>query len=363
MRRRQNRIGNGCLSEMVDMEKTGVVTMGKYQWRMVFVCLLFSLLLLSGCGSFGDVTYPEEALEEADMCVVGFSQLGSESVWRTANSTSIQESLSRYEGYFLVYSNARQKKENQIKALRQFISQRVDYIVFSPMDEEGWDTVLKEAKAAGIPVILVDRKVHVNDESLYTAWVGSDMEEEGRKAGRWLEDNEKQFHREDEPLHIVVLYGTEGATATIGRRNGFMEIAKKHPDWMILEERNGEFTTAKGKQEMEELLKKFSDIDVIVSQNDDMSFGAIAAIEEAGLSVGVNGDMALISFDAVKEALLLVKEGKINVDIECNPMEGDYVKEIIQTMEMGMTVHKNYWVDESVFTIDNVDEYLDTRMY
>ena len=134
---------------------------------LLSLTVLFTFLLV-GCNSLGDVAIAPEQVDEEDMIVVGFSQLGSESVWRTAHSASIQDSLSRYEGYFLVFSNARQKKENQIKAIRQFISQRVDYIVFSPMDEAGWETVLKEAKAAGIPVILVDRRVDVSDDSLYT---------------------------------------------------------------------------------------------------------------------------------------------------------------------------------------------------
>lgn len=337
-------------------------------YLILAVLLTASMICCSGCKE--PEYQKEQRLEERpedmdqdDMIVVGFSQLGSESLWRSANSASIQESLSRYDGYFVVYSNARQKKENQIKAIRQFISQRVDYIVFSPMDEEGWDTVLQEAKSAGIPVILVDRKVNVSDPELYTSWVGSDMRAEGEKAGLWLEEYEQEKGLEDEEIRIVVLTGTEGATATIGRTEGFHSIADKHDNWVILEEVCGDFTTAKGEEVMAELLDKYRDIDVVISQNDDMTFGAIAAIEKAGLTTGINGDIAIASFDAVKEALLLVREGKINVDIECNPMEGDYVKEIIQTMEMGMAVHKNYWVEESVFTIDNVDEVIDSRTY
>ena len=329
---------------------------------LLSLTVLFTFLLV-GCNSLGDVAIAPAQVDEEDMIVVGFSQLGSESVWRTAHSASIQDSLSRYEGYFLVFSNARQKKENQIKAIRQFISQRVDYIVFSPMDEAGWETVLKEAKAAGIPVILVDRRVDVSDDSLYTCWVGSDMHEEGRKAGIWLEEYERENRLTTETINIVMLKGTEGSTATLGRTEGFYEIADKHDNWVVLEERCGDFTTAKGREEMQFLLEKYPDIDVVISQNDDMTFGALAAIEEAGRTSGVDGEIAVVSFDAVKDALLLVQEGRINVDIECNPLEGDMVKEVIQTLEMGMTVHKNYWVEENVFTIDNVSEYLDSRTY
>lgn len=326
-------------------------------------CLGVGILKEVSPEKVGTAKSEQAEMDTEDMIVVGFSQLGSESLWRSAHSASIQDSLSKYEGYFVVYNNARQKKENQIKAIRQFISQRVDYIVFSPMDEEGWDTVLLEAKNAGIPVILVDRKVNVSDPKLYTSWVGSDMREEGEKAGLWLEAFEQEKGLADEEIRIVVLTGTEGSTATMKRSEGFHSIADGHDNWVILEEVCGDFTTAKGEEVMEKLLKKYKDIDVVISQNDDMTFGAIEAIEKKGLTTGVDGDIAIVSFDAVKEALLLVQEGKINVDIECNPMEGEYVKEIIQTMEMGMTVHKNYWVEESVFTIDNVDEVIDTRMY
>ena len=163
-----------------------------------------------------------------NLIVVGVSQEGSESVWRTANTRSVKETLTKENGYFLIFKNARQKQENQIKALRSFISQRVDYIVFSPIVEDGWDTVLREAREAEIPVILMDRKINVKDESLYTAWVGSDFVEEGRNAGKWLEDYLKGQRFNDDQVNIVVLQGTAGTTAMFGRTQGFEEIAAKH---------------------------------------------------------------------------------------------------------------------------------------
>ncbi|MDO5573729.1 MAG: ABC transporter substrate-binding protein [bacterium] len=329
--------------------------------------LLIGLLLfcLTGCSMFSSVVEEDPSAEiDSDLVVVGFSQLGSESLWRTANTASIQRALTKENGFFLVFNNARQKQENQIKAIRSFISQRVDYIVFSPVTEDGWETVLLEAKEAGIPVILADRMVNIEDESLYTTWVGTDMQEEGEKAGRWLEEYMQAHQRTDEEdVNIVVLQGTPGATSQIGRTIGFNTIADRHENWNILEQVNGDFTTAKGKEVMQLLLKKYDNIDVVVSQNDDMTFGAIEAIQEASRTVGVNGEITMISFDAAHEALEMVDQGLINVDIECNPEQGDKIAEVISKIEHGEEIEKAYVIEENVFTQKNVKEYLDTRTY
>lgn len=338
--------------------------------RFLLLCFLTLTFGLCGCGIYSNVVEEDSKADEyadaarnEELITVGFSQIGSESVWRTANTLSVQQALSSEKGYFLISHNARQKQENQIKALRSFISQRVDYIVFSPLTESGWDTVLEEAKAAGIPVIIMDRMVDINDDSLYTAWVGTDTTEEGKKAGRWLEEYLRQEKRQYEDINIVVLQGTLGSSSQIGRSTGFESIASKYGNWKILEERSGDFTTAKGKEVMNYFLNTYSDIDVVISQNDDMTFGAIEAIEEAGRSVGVDGDIVMISFDAVGDALAMVEQGKINVDIECNPEQGEYVSDIIRKLEKGETIEKRYVVEEQVFTRENVSQYLDSRTY
>ena len=195
--------------------------------RIFFIPLLFLILILSGCVKEYGMEDTENTVDE-NLIVVGVSQVGSESVWRTANTASIQNILTKENGYFMIFNNARQKQENQIKALRSFISQRVDYIVFSPITEDGWETVLQEAKEAGIPVILIDRKVKLSDQSLYTTWIGSDFYKEGRMAGNILDEYLTKQHRQEESIRIVVLQGTEGATATIGRTNGFNEVAEAH---------------------------------------------------------------------------------------------------------------------------------------
>ncbi|WP_138263284.1 ABC transporter substrate-binding protein [[Clostridium] hylemonae] len=327
--------------------------------------VLAVLVFLSGCGQdFHKESEQDDVISKDDsLTVVGVSQIGSESVWRTANTASIQNTFSKENGYFLIFDNARQKQENQIKALRSFISQQVDYIVFSPIVEDGWDTVLQEAKDAGIPVILMDRKVKVKDESLYTAWVGSDFAEEGQNAGRWLAGHLKEEGRAGEEINIVVLQGTNGSTSVIGRTEGFDSVAAQHDNWNILEQADADFTTAKGREEMKKMLHKYEDIDVVVSQNDDMTFGALEAIGEAGQSTGTDGGIILISFDATKSALEKVEQGIINVDIECNPEQGAYIEEVIRVLESGGQAEKEYFVSERVFTKKNVASVIGDRSY
>ncbi len=328
-------------------------------------------ILLSGCGSFAgpavsDVTQGDSTIETKSddaLISVGFSQLGSESTWRSANTESVKASLSTGNGFFLIFDNARQKQEKQIKAVRSFISQRVDYIVICPVIQEGWEMVLSEARDAGIPVILLDRNISVNDDSLYTAFIGEDMYAEGASAGKWLESYLDEEEMSTETVNIVVLEGTTGSSAQAGRTRGFGAIAARHMNWNMLASANGEFTQAKGKETMERLLKEFDDIDVIVCQNDDMAFGALEALQEAGIKTGGKGDKILISFDGTKKALELVKEGVINVDVECNPNSGDLLAQIINDLEAGKTVDKTNYMDEKVFTKDNVDEYIEDRNY
>ncbi len=332
--------------------------------RTVLVLCVFSLMCLSGCGYRFDAGLQKAATVPGDdLIVVGMTQVGSESVWRTANTRSVQEELTKQNGYYLSFDNARQKQENQIKSIRNFISQQVDYIILSPIREDGWETVLQEAKNADVPVILMDRKVKVKDESLYTTWIGSDFTEEGRKAGVWLEEYLRGNKFDHQEINVVMLQGTTGSTAMLGRTEGFMEVASRHPEWNLLEQVDADFTTAKGEEEMTRLLNTYDQIDVLISQNDDMTFGALDAIEKAGKTAGTGGNIIVISFDAVKKALENVKAGTINVDIECNPLLGKDIRQIIEKLEAGQSVEKAYYIDEKIFTQKNVLSVLNDRQY
>lgn len=336
-----------------------------------WMAVLFLVILASFMTACANQFLVEDMVQEEEpeqnpgegLIVVGVSQVGSESIWRTAHTASIQETLTTENGYYMIFDNARQKQENQIKAIRNFISQDVDYIVLSPITETGWDTVLSEAKDAGIPVILMDRMVDVEDDSLYTAWIGSDFEAEGKNAGYWLEEYLEKKEMTGKDINIVVLQGTEGSTSVIGRTKGFESIAKKNRNWHIIEQVDADFTTAKGYEVMQYFLEEYEDIDVVVSQNDDMTFGALEAMEEAGISTGKDGDVIIISFDAVKAALEKVKDGEINVDIECNPLQGQYIDRIIRDLEKGRLDEKMYYTVERVFTPENVGLVIDDRTY
>jgi len=190
-----------------------------------------------------------------------------------------------------------------------------------------------------------------------------DAREEGKKAGRWLEEYLEQEQRQTEEINIIVLKGTIGSTAEIGRTKGFDEIAVQHENWHIIDSVTAEFTANKAKEVMRKMLRRYPKIDVLVSQNDDMTMGAIEAMQEAGIHFGEGGDVTIISFDATRDALELVKEGRINVDVECNPVQGAYVNDIIQKLEHGEPVEKRYVVEEKVFTKENAAEFLEDRTY
>lgn len=330
------------------------------------------LLLFSACAPFratalpsdteltGEYLSPEEL--SGDLISVGFSQLGSESLWRRANTESVEQALREENGYFLLFHNARQKQENQIKAIRSFLSQNVDCIVFSPITEEGWTTVLEEAQKAEIPVILLDRSIDRRDAALYTCFVGEDMEQEGRNAGLWLERYLREKGMEEQEIRIAVLRGTQGSSAQRGRSMGFDRILEKHPNWHIVQQADGDFTTAKAKEAMQDILRSGVPFDVLLSQNDDMTFGALEALSEAGISTGEDG-IAVISFDACRQALELVEQGVINVDIECNPESGELLASVISRIMRGEEVEKAYYMEDRVFTRDNVSACINDRKY
>lgn len=294
----------------------------------------------------------EKPLEE-EYVVVGFSQLGAESDWRSANTESMKSAFTEENGYKLIFEDGQQKQTNQITAIRTFIQQEVDYIVLAPVTETGWDTVLQEAKDAGIPVIIVDRMVDVSDESLFTCWIGSDFELEGKKMADWLKRYTLEKKIAPSDIHIVNIQGTIGASAQIGRTKSLADAAEKN-GWDLLAEVTGDFTQAKGKEVMESLLKQYDNINVVYCENDNEAYGAIQAIEEAGKKPGsdiANGEIMVLSFDGVKkEALAYVLQDKITCIAECNPLHGPRVKAVIDAMEEGVMPDKYSYVDEKIYS-------------
>jgi len=289
--------------------------------------------------------------------VLGFAQIGAESEWRTANTESIKSSA-KEAGIDLKFSDAQQKQENQIKAIRSYIAQKVDVIAFSPVVASGWGTVLREAKAAKIPVILSDRAVDEKDDTLWVSFMGSDFTEEGRKAGRWLLEN----YKGQGDVNIVELQGTVGSAPAIDRKKGFEEIIKADPKFKIIRSQTGDFTRAKGKEVMEAFLKaEGKKINVLFAHNDDMAIGAIQAIEEAGLKPGK--DILIVSIDAVKGAFQAMMAGKLNASVECSPLLGPQLMSAVKDLMAGKTLPKRIVTQEGVFTQDNAAKEFPNRKY
>lgn len=324
---------------------------------LIFILMI---LMLIGCGntSSNDANASEGAVSAPNYIVVGFSQLGAESDWRAANTESMRETFSKENGYELIIEDGQQKQSNQITAIRSFIQQGVDYIVLAPVTETGWDTVLQEAKDAGIPVIIVDRMVDVENEDLFVCWVGSDFNLEGLKAAQWLHEYNVATWVKPEEINIVNIQGSLGSSAQLGRTRG-LEVAAKKYGWNLLEEACGDFTQAKAREVMEELLRKHPDLNVVYCENDNEALGAIEAIESEGKKVGPdirNGEIMILSFDGVnEEARNYALEGKISCITECNPLHGPRVRTIIEEIERGEIPEKFEYVDETIYsTFDEV---------
>ena len=269
--------------------------------------------LLWGCGGDGNSGGDGSA---GAALVIGFSQVGSESSWRTSFSESIRAEAER-RGIDLKFSDAQQKQENQIKAIRSFIAQDVDAIIVAPVVETGWKPVLVEAQRAGIPVVIVDRNMALDDDSLYLTRIASDFVEEGRKAARWL------MEATAGNCAIVELQGTVGATAAIDRMRGFNEVIAGFPGARIVRSQSGDFTRSEGKEVMETFLRAEGggrDICAVWAHNDEMAIGAALAIEEAGLDPG--DDILIVSVDAVPDIFRAMAEGDTNATVELSPHMG-----------------------------------------
>ena len=326
--------------------------------RLAFFLCALALSFLSAC-----MPYVRQTPEETALITVGFSQVGAESDWRVANTESMRESLSEENGFELLFDNARQKQENQFKAIRTFIQQDVDYIVLAPVTETGWESVLEEARTAGIQVIIVARQIETDDPSLYTSWVGSDFRKTADEAIAWLAETLEARESEDAEVRILHLQGTPGSTAQLQRSAALEAGAASHAGWTITAQLNGDFTQAKAYEETRAYLQSNPAPDVVYCENDNMCFGVMQAMDELGIAYGTGG-VTLISFDAVRRALSYCKEGKIDLCAECNPLHGPRVRVIIEQLERGETPEKQSYVPEQLFTADRITgELLESRIY
>lgn len=315
--------------------------------------LLALLVMMVLAVSFG---FAGGQAEDDGKIVVGFSQIGAESAWRVANTESILSEAEGRPNIELKFSDAQQKQENQIKAIRNFIAQGVDVIAFSPVVETGFEAVLREAKAAGIPVILTDRAVDVEDDSLWVTFMGSDFVEEGRRAARWVIENV------GEELNVVELQGTVGSAPAIDRKVGFEEVIADHPGIKITRSQSGDFTRAGGKEVMEAFLKADGDnIDVLYAHNDDMALGAIQAIKDYGLDPGE--DIKIVSIDAVRGAFEAMIAGDLNCTVECSPLLGPQLFDAVEALAAGEAIPKRIVTEEGVFPAEVAEEVIAQRKY
>jgi simple sugar transport system substrate-binding protein/ribose transport system substrate-binding protein len=327
--------------------------------RKVYAGLAVGLLAasLAACNN-SDTGGDDNAAGDADkQIVLGFSQVGAESGWRTANTTSIKDAAAE-AGIELKFDDAQGKQENQITAIRNFIQQKVDVIAFSPKVETGFETVLKEAKDAGIPVILTDRAVDSQDTSLYQSFIGSDFKVEGTKAGEWLV---KEYEGKTGDVNIVELQGTTGSAPAIDRQTGFADAIKANPNLKIVKSQTGDFKRADGKTVMETFLQSVPKIDVLYAHNDDMGLGAIEAIEGAGKKPGT--DIKIITVDAVKDGMQALADGKINFIVECSPLLGPQLMELVKKVHAGETVETRVITTETTFTQEQAKAALPERQY
>jgi simple sugar transport system substrate-binding protein len=329
---------------------------------LLALVLVFSMAACGGGG--GDTGGDANGGDEGGQLLVGFAQLGSESDWRVGSTVSILNSVEE-AGFELQFVDANQQQENQIRALRDFITMGVDYIGFSPVVESGWDQVMQEIKEAGIPVIMLDRNIDMpNREDYYVTWIGSNFVEEGEKAGQWLVDYLEDVGSADEEINIVELQGTVGSSPAIDRKTGFENIIGDHPNLTITQSQTGDFTTELGKTVMESFLKSGERIDVLYAHNDGMAIGAIQAIKEAGLVPGE--DIIVIGVDAVKLAFEAILAGDMNVTVECTPLLGPQFVQAIKDIEAGKTLPKVTYSIEYIYDMhfyNNAEEELPNRVY
>ena len=336
------------------------------------VCTAMVATMVAGCGSSSststdaaaeettddaaaedtadDAAADDTAAADGDVITIGFAQVGHESDWRTASTQSCQDVFSAANGYDLQFVDCDNDSATQLEAVRGFIEQDVDYIIIDPIVSTGWDTVLTECEDAGIPVIVIDRTI--DDSDKYVSWVGSNFKTEGLAAGEWLKAYAEAKGISE--INALVIEGSTGASATIGRTEGFKEIADRE-GWNILDSQSGDFTQDGGQEVMESYCKSYEgQFNVVICQNDNEAFGAMDAMKAAGVSYGVDGDVILVSFDACTAGLQYVQSGDITADFECNPLAAPFVEEVIKQLQAGETPEKEVYMEEHWYVNEDI---------
>ena len=289
---------------------------------------------------------------------IGLLGPGAEGTWRTVNIKDIMNKTKEWNIDMMFY-DGQSKQELQIEQLEKLIEKKVDTIGFMPVIRTGWDEILAKVKEAGIPLIFLDRYAECSDESLWTSHIVGDFYKEGQMSGEWLIDYLEKQKKLDDETKIVELRGTEGTLAAIGREQGFREAIKETSNIEITISKDGQFTNYMGHEEMSNILSETTDIDVLYSHHDDMTLGAIQAIEEAGLVPGE--DIIIISIEGTNAALEAIVEGKIACSVECNPLMGDLFMEACVRLANGEEIEREIHPVDRVFDITNAQAELDAR--
>lgn len=304
----------------------------------------------------------ESPVYDSDLVTVGFVQTGKESDWRDANTSDFINTFTEENGYYLIYVDGNSSSERQKKAVMDLVAQDVDFVIVDPIVEEGWDSVLETASQKNTEIIISDRMVSA-DESKYLCWVGSDFYTEGIKCGEWLEGYLAETGRDNEKIDIVLIEGTVGASAAIGRTAGLMKIIDRNPMWNLVSDKCGKFEKGAGKIAMDSAIEETENIDVVIAENDNMIFGAMNSMDLAGIKYGTGGGVITASFDALSEAFEKMAEGRLFVSVECNPLLAEKVRCIIEDRIAGKNIEKKYYIEEDVFTYKNAAENIASRKY
>lgn len=278
----------------------------------------------------------------------------NESGYRTANVNDLKATFTEDNGYDAQFAYSL-KNEEQINYAQKFIQDEVDYLLLSAADTAGWDSVLKDAKDAGVKVILFDRTIDA-DESLYEASIVSDMEKEGEQAVEWLKGQNLDTY------DIIHIQGVMGSAAQKGRSGALTDTAKEL-NWNIITQQTAEWNAEKAQQIVQSAIDGGKSFNVIYAENDDMAKGAVQALDKANISHGVGKDVVVIGFDCNKWALQELKDGNWNYDGQCNPFQSSYIVDIIDKLEAGETLsEKTIIMDEKGFdattiTDEDVEQY------